>query len=67
MAKSDILIELEENYNQIFLLVNSQLFTVGDAERFMKRYYNVIRKMEQLTGSRDNWKTKYMELKHEQA
>ncbi|KKN69644.1 hypothetical protein LCGC14_0439470 [marine sediment metagenome] len=57
--KSEILIELEENYKEMTNLCDKQILTVGDAERFMARYFNVIRKFEQLVESRDKWRAKY--------
>ena len=65
--KSEILIELEENTKEIGLLIAKQKFTVGDAQRFLERYANYSRKMEQLTESRDNWKNKYDTLKGRKA
>ena len=60
---SDIIIELEENIKQLNLLISAQKFSVGDAKRFLGRYYNILRKMEQLTDSREMWKAKYLKLK----
>ena len=61
--KSEILIELEENTREMGILIGQQKFTVGDAQKFLERYANYVRKMEQLTISRDNWKKKYEKLK----
>lgn len=63
MTKSEILQELEDNLTEINKLVFEQKFTVGDAHKFLKRYGNFARKMEQLSESRDNWKDKYNKLK----
>jgi len=59
---SEIQKELEENYEQMSILVGKQQFTVADAEHFMKRYHNIIRKMEDLETSRDLWKNKYRDF-----
>ena len=61
--KSDILQEIEENMKVIQNLINRQIFNVGDARLFLKRYGNFARKIEQLTKSRDNWKDQYLKLK----
>jgi len=65
MAKkrSDILIELEENIQEMQKLISQQLFRVGDAMLFLERYYNITRKMEQLIISRNLWKEKYEKIK----
>ena len=65
MAKkrSDILIELEENIQEMQKLISQQLFRVGDAMLFLERYYNITRKMEQLVISRGLWKEKYEKIK----
>lgn len=60
---SEIIQELEENTNEMSDLIAKQKFTVGDAQRYLERYFNILRKMEQLETSRDLWKKKYMELK----
>lgn len=62
-TKSEILIELEENINQMGILISEQKFKVADAQHFLKRYFNIYRKMEQLIISRDNWKKKYQDFK----
>jgi len=65
MAKrSDILIELEENVGKMEDLIRKQKFNVIDAQKFLMRYLNIYRKMEQLIISRDLWKKKYQELKN---
>lgn len=56
---SEIITELKDNYVEIKDLIKRQKFTVWDAERYMDRYFNVIRKVEQLEKSRDMWKEKY--------
>ena len=56
--KSEIIQEVEDNINQMQKLIENQNFKVKDAQRFLKRYFNILRKMEQLTESRDNWKRK---------
>ncbi len=65
--KSEILIELEENTREMGILIGQQKFTVGDAQRFLERYSNYVRKIEQLTESRNNWKDKYETLKGRDA
>ena len=61
--KSEILQELEDNVREIEVLISKQKFTVADARKFLERYYNIYRKMEQLVISRDKWKNKYIKLK----
>jgi len=63
MVKSEILIELEENVKEMNNLISKQIFSVGDALKFLSRYLNVERKMEQLVISRDLWRKKYEDLK----
>ena len=63
MTKSEILQELEDNIGKMEVLISKQKFTVGDAQKFLHRYFNIYRKMEQLTKSRDNWKAKYLKIK----
>ena len=60
---SEILQELEKNVEQMELLISNQKFNVGDAQKFLQRYFNIVRKMEDLEKSRDNWKSKYLKLK----
>jgi len=60
--KSEILRELEDNLKKMEKLIEKQLINVGDAQKFLKRYFNIYRKMEELIISRDNWKSKYVEL-----
>lgn len=59
---SEVIQELNDNFHKIQKIISNQKFTVGDAQRFLDRYYNVIRKMEDLETSRDNWKRKFQEL-----
>ena len=61
--KSEILKELEDNVIVMTQLINKQIFSVGDANKFLNRYSNIVRKLEDLEKSRDNWKRKYDELK----
>ena len=63
MTKSEILQELEDNVGKMEVLISKQKFTVSDAQKFLYRYFNIYRKMEQLTKSRDNWKAKYLKIK----
>jgi len=63
--KSEILIEVENNLKKMERLIEKQLFTIEDAKKFLTRYFNVYRKIEDLIISRDNWKNKYMVLKNE--
>ncbi len=65
MFKSEILQELEDNIEEMSKLMDKQKFTVGDAQKYLRRYFNIARKMEQLTISRDKWKKKYEDLKNE--
>lgn len=55
---SEIQTELENNYKQMVKLMGEQKFTVADAENFLARYYNIVRKMEDLETSRDLWRTR---------
>ena len=61
--KSEIIQEMEENMEQMEELIAKNNFTVKDAQRFLVRYYNIHRRMEQLVISRDNWRSKYWKLK----
>ncbi len=54
---------MEENMEQMEELIAKNNFTVKDAQRFLVRYYNIHRRMEQLVISRDNWRSKYWKLK----
>jgi len=60
---SEIIKEMEENIKKIESLISKQMFSVKDAQHLLTRYFNIYRKMEQLEKSRDNWKSKYLELK----
>jgi DNA polymerase IIIc chi subunit len=62
---SEIEDELTENVKKIEVLIDKQKFTVGDAHAFLARYFNFIRKIQDLEESRDKWKKKYMDLKME--
>ena len=59
---SEIQKELEENIFQMKILMGKQQFTVEDAEKYLARYYNIVRKMEDLETSRDLWKNKYRDF-----
>lgn len=61
--KNSILDELDFNLKEMEDLIRSQKFNVVDAHKYLSRYYNVYRSLEDLIKSRDNWKKKYMELK----
>lgn len=60
--KSEILQELEHNVEEIEKLISKQKFSVEDAQKFLNRYFNIARKMEDLEKSRDLWKEKYKKL-----
>ena len=60
---SEIEQELIENIKKMEKLIDKQVFTVGDGHAFLARYYNVLRKLEDLEKSRDMWKKKYLDLK----
>ncbi len=60
---SEIEQELEENIKKMEVLIDRQKFTVGDAHTFLARYFNFLRKMQQLEKSKDMWKKKYLDLK----
>ena len=51
---SEILQELEDNANQMRNLIDLQKFSVGDAGKFLSRYFNIVRKMEDLETSNDS-------------
>ena len=59
---SEIQKEMEKNYEEMNILIGKQVFTVEDAQKFMERYHNIIRKMEDLETSRDLWKEKYRDF-----
>jgi len=59
---SEILKELENNVIEMTKLINKQIFSVGDANKFLNRYSNIVRKMEDLETSRDNLRIKYNKL-----
>jgi hypothetical protein len=61
---SEISDELIENLKKMERLIEQQKFTIKDANKFLKRYFNVYRKMEDLEKSRDNWRKKYEKLKN---
>ena len=65
--KSEILKELEDNVKELKKLINTQTFSVGDAEFFLKRYFNIIRAFEDLVKSRDRWKWKFESSEKELA
>ena len=67
IASKIILPELKENYKEMKNLIENQNFKVKDAEYYMERYYNIIRSMEDLIKSRDNWEMKYKKLKEKQS
>jgi hypothetical protein len=46
-------------------LIKKQQFKVEDAIKFQAYHFNVIRKLEDLEASRDNWKRKFIQLKKE--
>jgi len=60
--KSEIISELDNNLEEMGKLISAQTFTVGDAQLFLRRYFNIRRKMEDLILSRDKWKEKYKKL-----
>ncbi len=64
---NNILEEVKENYDEMMKIVNAQTFRVKDAHRFLKRYENIWRSMEDLIKSRDNWKEKYNKLKQKEV
>ena len=54
---------LKRNHEEMQYLIEKQVFNVEDSQLFLKEYYKVIMKVEELEISRDNWKKKYEELK----
>lgn len=63
MTNSEIIKEMHENWGEMQKLIERQKFCIKDAEEFLSRYFNMIRRLEQLEKSRDNWKIKHDELK----
>lgn len=61
--KSQILQELEDNIKEIKEMIDKQLFSMADAEFYLRRYMNIVRAFEDLSKSRDNWRYKYEQLK----
>ena len=59
---SEIQKELENNVKEMDKLISKQKFKVGDAQKFLERYFNIVRKMEDLESSRDNWRNKCKKL-----
>ena len=57
--------EVNENSIEIQKLIEAQKFTIGDANKFMKRYYNYSIMMERLFKSRKMWRERYEKLKSE--
>ena len=51
---SEIQKELEDNFKEMQKLLESQTLTVGDGQRYLERYYNTMRKMQDLEKSRDS-------------
>lgn len=64
MDKSQTLLEIEGNLKEMEELIGRQKFNVVDAQRYMMRWYNFYRSLEDVTKSRDKWKAKYTELKN---
>lgn len=60
MTKSEIEQEMMKNLKEMEDLIEKQIFSVKDAHRFLSRYYNAIRKMQDLEESRDKWKAKVL-------
>jgi glutamyl-tRNA reductase len=60
---NEILQELDEKIIKMEGLIDKQIFTVGDAKKFLERYHNIRRKMEDLEISRDLWRGKCKEFK----
>ena len=58
--ESDIKSEMKENIIEMEKLIEKQKFSVKDANKFLDRYFNIFRRMEQLEASRDKWKAKCM-------
>jgi hypothetical protein len=57
--ESEIIKELKENYSEMQRILEESVLTVKQARYFMSRYFNVLRKMEQLEKSRDLWRKRY--------
>lgn len=51
-----ILKEYKQNLKEINGLIDKQLFTIGDANKYLQRYTNLVRALEDLEESRDKWK-----------
>ena len=56
--------EMEDNLKEMEELIKTQKFNVMDAQRYMTRWFNFYRALEQTTIARDKWKNKYLELKN---
>lgn len=54
---------LMNNYKEMEMLIDKQIFNIEDAKLFLKEYHKVIMKVEDLEKSRDLWKNKFDELK----
>lgn len=63
MTNSEIIQEVQDNVDEIRNIINKQKFTVADAEKYLERYINILRRLEQLEMSRDSWKRHYFTLK----
>ncbi len=62
---SEIIKEINQNHKDMQRLISNQAFRVSDAQKFLERYYNVVRKVEDLEASRDHHKIRGDMLKKE--
>lgn len=63
MTNSEIIREVQDNVDEIRNIINKQRLRVGDAEKYLERYTNILRCLEDLEMSRDRWKRHYFTLK----
>lgn len=63
--------EIEKNliidYKNMQKLIENQQFKVKDANDFLMKFYNIIRKIQDLETSRNLWKEKYNNLKNKKG
>ena len=61
--KSHAELQIEEEISHMTMLVNCTSVKIADAESLIERAIKIMNKCEELRLSRDNWRTKYEELK----
>ena len=55
---------IEEKLKEIAFYIDQTQLTISDAKIILECAYKCLSKCEELRISRDNWKKKYLELKH---